>query len=77
MGNNIQTLTDQLFKQIERLGNTELKGEQLEAEINRAKSITQVSGQIINAGNLLLDAQKFKTEYGLTDSPLLLEGTND
>jgi len=61
--NSLSDLNNHLFAQLERLGDEELKGDQLVEEIDRAKAITQVSAQIISNGKLVLDALKIKDEY--------------
>jgi rRNA maturation endonuclease Nob1 len=47
-----------LFAQLERLSDEDIKGEQLEEEINRTKAIGRVSQSIIDNARLALDAQK-------------------
>ena len=61
--NSLGDLNNHLFAQLERLGDEELKGEELVEEIDRAKAITQVSAQIISNGKLVIDALKAKDEY--------------
>ena len=68
MKNSLGDLNNHLFAQLERLGEEDLKGEQLVEEIDRAKSISQVASQIISNGKLLLDAVKIKDEYMGGDS---------
>ena len=63
MKNSLGDLNNHLFAQLERLGEEDLKGEQLVEEIDRAKAITQVSSQIISNGKLVLDAVKARDEY--------------
>lgn len=59
MKNTLGDLNNHLFAEIERLGDEDLTGEDLEQEISRAKAITSVASQIINNGHLVLQAQKF------------------
>lgn len=63
MKNKLSDLNNHLFAQLERLGDEELKGEALTEEIHRAKVIANVAQQIINTGNLVLNAIKTKEEY--------------
>lgn len=62
MQNKLVDLNNHLFAELERLGEEDLKGEELEEEIQRAKSITNVAAQIVQNGNLLLKAAKFADE---------------
>ncbi|GHV93216.1 hypothetical protein AGMMS50268_37190 [Spirochaetia bacterium] len=57
MKNKLSDLNNHLFAEIERLGDEDLKGEDLAEEINRAHAITNVAAQIINSGNLVLKAK--------------------
>jgi len=51
-------LNDLLFRQMERLDDKDLKGNELQREITRAKSIGFVASQIISNGKLALEAHK-------------------
>jgi hypothetical protein len=76
MKNKLTDLNDHLFAQLERLGDEDTVGEKLEEEILRSKAITDVSKQVVSNARLVLDAQQFKTEFGLTASssmPKMLE----
>lgn len=71
-------MNNHLFAQLERLGDEELKGDQLVEEIERAKAINQVASQVISTGKLVLDAIKMKDEYLGGDSkrmPAMLRET--
>jgi hypothetical protein len=57
MQNKLSDLNNHLFAEIERLGDEDLKGDELAEEINRAHAITNVAAQIINNGNLVLKAK--------------------
>ncbi len=59
MRNTLGDLNNHLFAQLERLSDEDLKGEKLEEEIKRARSITQVASKIIENGSLVLEAKKF------------------
>lgn len=76
MRNTLGDLNNHLFAQLERLSDEDLKGEQLAEEIDRAKAVTSVANQIISNGTLVLQAQKFYTEYKSKDlqKPKMLEG---
>lgn len=71
MKNKLSDLNNHLFAQIERLGDEELKGEELSTEIDRAKAVSQVSAQIVQNASLVLKAEGMKREYGITNSPAL------
>jgi len=73
--NKLTDLNNHLFAQLERLGDEDLSGDALEAEISRTKAITAVAGQIISGGSLMLSAVKLSTEYSDAGKkmPLLLE----
>lgn len=73
MKNKLSDLNNHLFAQLERLGDEQLKGEELEAEIERSKAITGVSKEVVANARLVLDAEKHKREYGLQKGPELLE----
>ena len=64
MKNKLSDLNNHLFEQLERLNDDELMEESLEQEIARSKALTTVAQQIINNGNLMLNAQKYADEFG-------------
>ena len=76
MRNTLGDLNNHLFAQLERLSDEDLEGEKLQEEIERAKAVTSVANQIISNGSLVLQAQKFHTEYKSKDLqvPRMLEG---
>ena len=55
MSNNIDTLNDHLFNQLNRL-NSGLAGEALKAEIERSKAISTIACEIFKGAKLQLDA---------------------
>lgn len=70
MKDTLKDLNDHLFAEMERLGDEELKGEDLDNEIRRADAVSKISAQIINNGELVVKAARFKNEYGVSDSDL-------
>lgn len=58
MKNKLIDLQNHLFAQLERLGDEDLKGEDLKEEMERSKAISAISSQIIGNGRLALDAQR-------------------
>ncbi|HET8799662.1 MAG TPA: hypothetical protein VFN01_00625 [Marinobacter sp.] len=73
MKNKLTDLNNHLFAQLERLNDEGLSGEALQEEIERSKAVTGVSKEVVSNARLVLDAEKHKREYGLTDGPKLLE----
>lgn len=61
--NKLSDLNDHLFMALERLGDEDLQGEELDQEIERSKALTTVAGKIIDNGRLILEAQKTAAEY--------------
>lgn len=60
--NTLLDLNDHLFAEMERLGDESLSPEQLEQEIERAKSISGVASQIISNANTILHANQFNDQ---------------
>lgn len=58
--NTLNDLNNHLFAQLERLGDEDLKGEELKEELNRSKAVSEVAKNIVSNGNLILQAQKFQ-----------------
>jgi hypothetical protein len=76
MKNTMQDLNNHLFAALERLGDEEIKGDELKEEIDRTKAITDVAQQVIaNAANVI-KAQALKAEYSgnTVNLPSYLEG---
>lgn len=65
MQNKLADLNNHLFAQLERLGDENITGDQLDEEIGRARAVTDVAQQIIANANLGLKAQALILEYGL------------
>ena len=75
--NTLWALNNHLFAELERLGDEELKGEDLKEEIDRAKAISGVASQVVANASLVLKAQQFMDEKLDADSKLpgfLIEG---
>ena len=60
MKNTLNDLNNHLFAQLERLGDEDLKGEELKEELNRSKAVSDVAKNIVSNGNLILQAKKFQ-----------------
>lgn len=71
MKNKLLNLNDHLFETLERLNDEDLKGDDLVAEMERAKSIAGIAQTIINNGELMFKAQKHYNEYGITKPSIL------
>ena len=81
MKNGLKDLNNILFEQLERLNDDELMEdpEKAKAERERAKAISGVSVNIVNAARLQLDAIKFQEEYQLDRKalPEVLQGKKE
>ena len=64
MKNTLGDLNNHLFAQLEKLGDEDLNGEELEAEIRRSEAMAKVSEQIIRTGELQFKAMQHMDEYG-------------
>lgn len=62
--NTLTDLNNHLFAQLERLGDEELKDEELEAELKRADGVSKIAAQIIHNGELALKTMQHMDEYG-------------
>jgi len=72
MKNKLIDLNNHLFAQMERLSDEDLKGDELNEEIGRAKSVSNVAAQIINNANLALKAQMAINDGLIKRSPEML-----
>lgn len=75
MKNKLIDLNNHLFAQLERLNDEDLKGDELQAEINRSKAVSGVATQIIGNARLALDAQIAASDMGIRQEglPKMLE----
>ena len=72
--NKLIDLNNHLFEALERINDENLKGESLQEEIARAKTITTIGNTIITNADLALEAEKYKNEFGRgASSPLMIE----
>jgi len=76
MQNTLGDLNNHLFAQLERLNDEDLKGDELQEEITRAKAINDVASRIIANGSLVLQAKKLQDDRNNADVkiPKMLEG---
>ncbi len=76
MQNDLMSLNNHLFAELERLGDEEMSVDLLEKEIERAKAITAVATQVIANGALALKAKIAVSESLSRDIalPKMLEG---
>lgn len=77
MANNINTLNNQLFDQLKRL-NTDINGDDLKAEIERAKAMSGIASEIFKGAKLQLDAadliakgKVYKEDLNMFDNKLI------
>ena len=64
MKNKLTDLNDHLFVALERLNDEDIKGEDLNTEIQRSRAIAGVAKNIVQNAALVLEAEKFKRESG-------------
>ncbi|MGQ0740195.1 MAG: hypothetical protein ACT4OJ_14180 [Bacteroidota bacterium] len=58
MKNKLSDLNNHLFAMLERLGDQDLKGEELKQEIDRGKSMAHIATQIVQSAKITVDAMK-------------------
>ena len=64
MMNTLGDLNNHLFAQLEKLGDDDLIGDELEVEIKRTEAMAKIGEQIIKNGELQLKAMQHMDEYG-------------
>ena len=74
MKNTLGDLNNHLFAQLEKLGDDDLTGEELESELKRTDAICDISEQIIKNGELQYKAMKHMDEYGYERQTAILSG---
>lgn len=78
MKNKLINLNDHLFESLERLNDEDLKGEELQEEIERSKAMTHVAEKIIDNASLMYKAAMSQAEYyGTVKMPQNLLESND
>lgn len=65
--NKLSDLNNHLFAQLERLGDENIKGEEMDTEIKKAKAISSISSQIIKSASITLQAAKMVSQGDFTD----------
>lgn len=70
MKNSLSDLNNILFEQIERLNDDEVMEKSFDLEIERAKAISSVAGQIIQNAAIQLQAAKFMDDNALKSSKM-------
>ena len=60
--NNLNSLNDKLFEQLDRLTNKNLSGDKLQEELERTDAIVDISRTIISNADLMLKAMVAKDE---------------
>lgn len=73
---NLGDLNGYLFEALDTISNPDLSGDELKAEIDRARTVSKLAQSIISNGNLALRAAEFKDEAlsSHPDVPKMLEG---
>lgn len=74
--NKLSDLNDHLFAQLERLGEEEIKAEELKTEIERSKAIAGISKNIIENAKVVLQATQVAASEG-QDPLLRLSGNSE
>ena len=74
--NNLNSLNNKLFEQLDRLTNKNLSGDKLQEELERTDAIVDISRTIISNADLMLKAMVAKDEKlgSYAKLPALLDG---
>ena len=74
--NNLNSLNNKLFEQLDRLTNNNLSGDKLREELERTDAIVDISRTIISNADLMLKAMVAKDEKlgSYAKLPALLDG---
>lgn len=73
MASDVSKVKNYLYESLDYLSDREIKGDDLKAEIERSKAITNVAGKIIENARLQLDALEIAGEYGVNIPDMFLE----
>ena len=75
MKNKLTDLNNHLFAQLERLNDEDIKGEDLQQEIERSKAVSGIAKDIVGGAKLVLEAKKAAWEWNKQpgDVPKMLE----
>lgn len=78
MKNDLNSLNNYLFEQLERLNDDEelSKDDILDKELKRAKAITSISTAIVNNAKLVLNIKKYADELGIQNESEILKLKN-
>ncbi len=70
MNNDLNSLNNYLFEELERLNDDETldQDDNLNKELKRAKAIAGISTSIVNNAKVVLEARKFANELGIEDT---------
>lgn len=74
MNNNLNSLNDYLFEELERLNDDEELNEEnnLDKELKRAKAISGIATAIVNNAKLVLDVKKYADDVGIANEKTVL-----
>ncbi|WP_404317544.1 hypothetical protein RX799_24825 [Klebsiella oxytoca] len=73
MKNSLEDLHNHLFAQLERLSDEDITGDKLKEEINRARAVSAIAGNIVDNGNLALKAKQMVGDNKIDCAPGYLE----